>query len=362
MELYFPPEGTPDYTWAEYQLEKKLGTYPGSEGSFCRTFMEAVEREIQKHLGSRSLRVDTSLKGFFRDAVEIKDQLTGHERGKSKVQYGHMIEVCDHQNFVFDNCRKKINEVMVEFLMENDGVIDRWPATNDAVGISTKHDPLGPDADPLEFPFEYFGSKFLPAGYNVYREQGNTPTWKKQICGPSSTEELSELWDRYKELDKQYHLEEGTRDFIGILKSACYLLVPILTAVFLVFSLIWYFMGVNPTAQTVEWFQAAESVLPKFLLFVPKWLLSALAVVSALLRMNPIVFWVGTPLVTLLGGLASVSILSRPYAMPVKKSVLAQSKAASRQAWAEFRATEDAWQAISDTWNQAYLEHCRNHR
>ncbi len=359
MELKFPPEGTPEYAWFDYHMEHELGTYPGSEGSFCRTFMEVLDEQIRSNLGSSPAYVGTTVKDVFNSGMEALDIITGHERGAGKLQYNHMKDVCNRMNLTYQRCRKKINNRMVEFLQENDGVIDQWPMAEDSRGISVEHSQNGPDGEPLNFYFAYFGSDYAPAGHKIYRKEGNTPTRQKITCSPSSSDEIEALWDRYKEIDSRYHVEQGTRDIIGILKSACYLLVPILTGAFLVFSLIWYFMGVDPAAQTLQWFQSAETVIPKFLLFVPKWLLSALAFVSSLLRLNSILFWVGTLMVTVLGGFASVSILSRPYAMPVKKSVLAKSKAASRQAWDEYQAAKDAWTAVSDAWNEAYFQHCK---
>ena len=59
MELKIPEKGTSEYSWTEYKLEKESGTYPGCEGSFCRTFMEELERELNKCTGDYHQYIST---------------------------------------------------------------------------------------------------------------------------------------------------------------------------------------------------------------------------------------------------------------------------------------------------------------
>ena len=356
MELKFPPEGTPEYTWLNYQMEKEQGTYPGSEGSFCRTFMEIMDEQIHENAGSFRGYVGTTVKDMFNSGMEALDLLTGHERGAGKAQYSHMKDLCDRMNYTYRHCRDKINDRMVEFLLENDGVIDRWPLAEDVRGLSVDHKQNGPDASNLEFYFAYFGTDYAPAGYKIYRIAPDT-TWKNKFYY-GKTRKLKDLHDRKRELELLQSKQKDNRGLFGKIKRFLFLQPIILSVVFLIHSLICFFMNVNPAVQMGDWLEYL-SWIPGFLMFIPKWILLILAMISELLRINPVVFWIGTILLTVAGIGAGIHLCGKPDVARVKNDVYQQTLQELQQATMEYEEAEAEWSEVSKAWNKAYFQVCR---
>lgn len=354
MELKLPPAGTPDYTWAEYRREVETGTYPGPDGSFCRTFMEAMDEEITARTGSSPAYHATTVKAVANASMEALDILTGHERGKSGPQYGHMKDLCDRMNRLFDSCREKINERMVDFLQENDGVIDRWPSADDVRGLSVDHQQNGFDAPEIEFYFSYFSEPYKPAGYQVYRDP-LARQWKKPYYF-GHTPELNEAYDRKKALQQKAAAQKSCRGLWGGIKYFLALQPLLLTVTFVIVSLIAFFTDQNPTVMVNDWLDAL-TVVPSFLLVIPRWILSILAVISELLRLNNVLFWIGTVVITFLAGLFGLFAAGHPSVLPVKKRDYLKTLAELREATDEYNAAHDEWKAVTEAWNRAYFEH-----
>ncbi len=356
MELKFPSAGTPAYTRFDYQLEKETGTYPGSEGSFSRTFMEVLDNELGKCTGDYHSYVSTNVKDMLNDSMQVIDLITGHDRGKKGPQYNDMKQRCNQINMQFGSCRKKINSAMVKFLLENDGVIDRWPYVEDTVKI-TIGSKVGEDPYKNEFTFAYFGDEFKPAGHKVYREK-EVPVYNHDFYNPYETEELKEAQQYEHEKHRLYFDSKANTGNKGRMKRFVALLPLIFAVLFLAFSLFCYFKDVIPVHQVNAWAKEFSNI-PGILLFIPKVILYVFAYVSEILRLNNILFWVGTGAISLIGIVSGIKKVTSPKLKKVSKQKLEEMWEENIDAFEKRLAIEKEIKAASDGWNSEYCNFVR---
>lgn len=354
MELHFPSEGLPAYTWFDYKFEKDNGTYPGSEGSFCRTFMEVFDVELSKCTGDYHNYVSTTVGDMFKDGMEALDIITGHERGKNGPQYNDMKQRCAKINMDYRQCRERINRKMVEFLFENDGVIDRWPYVEDVVKI-TIQSKVSEDPYKTEFPFAYFGDEYKPAGHKVYREKEG-PVFNHKFYHPYESEELKEAKLYESEKHQQFFSHKARTGRKGFMKRFMALQPLIFGGLFLAFSLYCYFENIVPAIQVKEWGEALSSI-PGILLFIPKVILYVFAYVSEILRFNNILFWIGTLAISLTGIFTGIKKITSPNLRPVSKKVLDEMWKENTDALEKRWAIEKEIDEVSEEWNYKYLAH-----
>lgn len=356
MELRFPSKETPAYTWLDYEIEKKLGTYPGSEGSFCRTYMETLERVLNDCTGSHSAYISTTVKGTLNAGMEAVDLLTGHNRGKNGPQYDHMKERCQRINRNYKKCREKLNSQMVKFLLENEGVIDRWPSAENSVGIYTEVKDI-PNLDKIEFPFAYFGDDYKPAGYDVYREN-EFPVYDHDFYNPYETEELKAAALYKTEKHNQYFDQKARTGFKGGVKRFIALLPLILAVIFLAFSLFCYFKDVVPAIQVKEWVEEFSQI-PAILLFIPKVILYVFAYISEILRFNNILFWIATLGISLFGIILGIKRVTSPKVSRVSATTLKKLWDENTDALEKYWAIEKEIKGVSKGWNNGYCDYLR---
>ena len=104
-----------------------------------------------------------------------------------------------------------------------------------------------------------------------------------------------------------------------------------------------------------DWIDAIP-VIPAFL-FLPRWILSLLAGISELLRLNNVLFWIGTVLITFFGGCFGLTVCGKPSVLPVKKGDYLKTLAELQEATDEYNAAYDEWKSVTEAWNRAYFEH-----
>lgn len=123
MKLKFPKEQERLYTYFEYSMDKELGGF-SAKGSFCRTFMQVMDE-------------------------------TAAAVGISREYKPTLTDYCEHMDDVYNERKAMINHRMVEFLKENNGVIDRWPEPESHTYVV-----FDGDAGENKFYFNYAGSAY----------------------------------------------------------------------------------------------------------------------------------------------------------------------------------------------------------
>ncbi len=143
------------YTYFEYNLEKETGVF-SPEGSFCRTFMEAVDEACRTY-GFGKFTPDTGISHSLHDAVKDLTGIGG--------EYNYLKRNCETVNDSHSKIRRAVNKKMVDFLLSNDGVIDRWPEPESYHYMIVDSD----DNKENRYFFNYFGAPYVPSGNAIKR-------------------------------------------------------------------------------------------------------------------------------------------------------------------------------------------------
>jgi len=318
--------------------------------------MEILESVLDGCVGKHRAYVGTTVSAALNSGMEAIDLLTGHERGKNGPQYNHMKERCDRINREYRDCRKEINSRMVEFLLNNDGIIDRWPSCENVIGIYTKVEDNA-SLDKIEFPFAYFGDEYKPAGYKVYREH-EYPIYNHNFYNPYETEELKEAGRIKSEKHNQYFSKKACTGCKGSIRRFVAFLPALFAMVFLAFSLFCFFQNVVPAKQVTAWVEEFSNI-PGILLFIPKVILYIFAYISEILRLNDILFWIGTLGISLVGIIFGIKKVISPKLARVNKATLEKLREENTKALDDYWAIEKEIKAVSDGWNNAYCDYIR---
>lgn len=179
---------------------------------------------------------------------------------------------CSHMNDFFEQRKREINRRMVEFLKENNGVIDRWPSPESNCGAIFD--------DGMKFGFNYEGQPYQLCEGGVKRV-GEEPVMLAKCEFPNEyAEAMKELEQKKKSWAVKVYgmektMEEEELNWKG-LRIAIALIPVFIGLLFAAVCLVGFFLDINPTAMSqmlvdaagnAESWQKAADVLRMLMVF-----------------------------------------------------------------------------------------------
>lgn len=148
---------------------------------------------------------NTGIGKVYKDAVH--NAYYSHEKISSRKNAETLDKTHEVKevNWLFDDMRKDVASALVDYLIENDGVIDAWPDPDSGLTVFFTNKDGDRDWDAPDYRFNYFGAKYYSQGYEA--KQSSKPVYRNPY--------------KYKDLDSvKKHYSDMNNAFFGAVNNS----------------------------------------------------------------------------------------------------------------------------------------------